>query len=322
MNSPKISLFELLEKQIVKLLESFHKPHIIVGLSGGPDSVFLLYFLKYLAQKNLLIVSAAHLNHEWRPQASDEALFCKQLCESLNIPFFLGYAHEFESAVKQTGSKEDLGRRLRATFFDQLQVRENAHLIALAHHADDQRETFFVRIARGTTLHGLTCMQEINKNIIRPLLNINKQQILNYLHENQMRYVQDITNFDNSNLRSRIRNHLFPALNKTDSRIMENIITVIGHLQEENELLDTYVKNTYATIFENNLGKIAEFQRLVPAMQRRIIIMHLALQSKKVQPSSGFFNEIIRFLASKNKNSHQLTKSLVIHKTNKNFWIE
>lgn len=121
---------------------------IIVGLSGGPDSVCLLSLLKKLASSYEITVIAAHLDHGWRTQSGQDAAFCKEFAESLGVTYIQAHASEIKLTKPYNGSKEEQGRMLRRQFFETVAADTNAHAIALAHHQDDQQETFFLRMIR------------------------------------------------------------------------------------------------------------------------------------------------------------------------------
>src|SRR5438132_9177816 len=152
-------MFEKIKNFIVQhhLIKSGNK--IVIGLSGGPDSVFLLYFLASLQQKYNLSLIAAHLNHEWRKEADQEQQDCATLAQNLNIPFVTAKRSELSVPFKQNGSQEEYGRKMRRHFFEKVLHEHNADAIALAHHLQDQEETFFIRLIRGSSLTGLTAMK-------------------------------------------------------------------------------------------------------------------------------------------------------------------
>lgn len=130
-----------------------HGGTIIVGLSGGADSVFLLYALYMLRSTYNIQVIAAHFNHEWRGQAADrDEEFCKDLAQKLDIPFVRSSMSMLKNNITYNGSKEAIGRAARRTFFASAYTEYNADAVALAHHASDQIETFLIRLIRGASL--------------------------------------------------------------------------------------------------------------------------------------------------------------------------
>ena len=141
---------------------------LIIGLSGGPDSVYLLHQLVFLQKEKNLTLIAAHLDHEWRKDSSKDTNFCQQLCTPMPVTFICKKASELGLSLDYKGSQEEIGRKLRRYFFEQLAQKYKATAIVLGHHADDQIETFFIRLIRGSTIYGLSSMKEkegLYKNI-------------------------------------------------------------------------------------------------------------------------------------------------------------
>ena len=144
---------------------------VIVGLSGGPDSVFLLHLLAHKKNHGLVQdVVVAHLDHEWRPNSDEDVQFCHELAKKYDIRLVAAKMSDLSISLKFNGSKEEVARHARRFFFEQLRKKENADTIALAHHAQDQQETFFIRLIRGASLAGLTAIKPQHGYYIRPLL--------------------------------------------------------------------------------------------------------------------------------------------------------
>jgi len=154
---------------------------VVLGLSGGPDSVFLLHFLANLWRKGIIELVAAHLDHQWRPESAQYELFCQKVAHELGIKCISAQVSELTFPFKIEGSKEELGRTMRRYFLEKVCAEEQANCIALAHHLQDQEETFFIRLLRGTTLTGLSGMWPKHGLYIRPLLETNKDDIISYM---------------------------------------------------------------------------------------------------------------------------------------------
>ena len=157
---------------------------VVIGFSGGPDSLFLLHALTTLMRPEQII--AAHLDHGWRPESKSEALWCQQVAESLGVRFVTGHLQDYAAQLKNRGSKEDSARQARRLFLKTVAEKHTAQKIALAHHADDQLETFFIRLIRGAGLQGLASMQPRQGLYIRPLLELSKDEIISYLDANSL----------------------------------------------------------------------------------------------------------------------------------------
>ena len=304
-------------------------PHstIITGLSGGPDSVYLLYQLYALQKEKHLTIIAAHLDHEWRKESAADAEFCKNLCASLKIECIVTKASELDFTPKDTGSKEDTGRQLRRYFFENLLEQYEAQYIALAHHQDDQLETFFIRLARGSSLEGLCGIKQQTEKYIRPLLKTSKKEILEYLHTHNLIYTQDASNASDDYLRNRIRNKALPLLQECDARFTTKTLETIEHLQDAEKFLQDYTKKMYASIIYFNetlqcsVLAIAQLLELDLYLQKRIIQHWLIQNNVSFSSSNNFLNEILRFINSKKGGSHQLGTSWKIIKKQSRIWI-
>lgn len=310
-------MFKKIEQFILKnnLLSDVKK--IVVGLSGGPDSVFLLHFLASLQKKYNLSLIAAHLNHEWREEANQEQKDCEILAQQLNIPFVTAKRSELSPAIKYNGSQEEYGRKMRRYFFEQLLHEHNANVIALAHHAQDQEETFFIRLIRGSSLTGLTAIKPKHGLYIRPLLETHKSDILAWLLENNIPYATDKTNDSSDYLRNRIRMNVLPALRTCDERFESNFITTLNRLKSIERFLEQLTHKTFEEISDikdnQRYINIPQLLTLDEALRNRILIHWLITECVSFPTTQAFFDEIMRFLNSHNGGTHAVyeTWSLV-----------
>ena len=297
---------------------------IIVGLSGGPDSIFLLYVLKQLSTTYKFTLIAAHLDHEWRKDSGKDVEFCATLCKMLGIDFIAKKASELPITLKKEGSQEALGRNLRRFFLEQVLKDFSADVIALGHHAQDQQETFFLRLIRGTSLSGLTSMAPKAGLYIRPLLETNKSDILNYLHTNTIEYLIDPTNESTTYLRNRIRLTVLPPLHAADDRFNNNFSRTIHSLQATEHYLDILTQETFETIssLKNNIYYICseQFLNLHPVMLYRILMCWLIKQKVALNPTQALFEEIIRFARQTNSTSHEIGSWRLIKSENRLFF--
>ncbi len=281
---------------------------VVVGLSGGPDSVFLVHVLHVLRESMKLRLLCVHLDHEWRPESEHDAQFCACMCARLNIPFMCARASTLDFVLRKNRSKEDRGRQMRRALFEQQRERFGAASIALAHHADDQLETFLVRLARGASVSGLAGMRAHNGTYIRPLLCVHKTEILQYLHEHHIDYVIDASNESAQFLRNRIRHGLIPAMRSTDARFEYNTQRVIGHLRETDEFLTRMTREAlvYATkiVDEQILLDLNFLKELDPFLQKRVLVQWLVAYCIPLVLSEHLLAEIMRFLQNKKSANH------------------
>lgn len=312
---------------ITKTHAGADKPLIILGLSGGPDSVFLFFVLLELRKKDLIEFIAAHLDHGWRETSAQDAAFCMELCKKNNVKIITEHAQNL-NMVKDTGSREDVGRRLRRQFFERIKQENSAQLIALAHHADDQMETFFIRLIRGTTLSGLHGMSEIDGAYLRPLLNISKNKILEYLKAHNINYVTDVTNESDIYLRNRIRKYVIPALQACDNRFDESFQKTINALKQEDEFLVVLTQDVFMSLFPFNkeqskyLCNIAAFKQTHVVLQKRLIIHWFIAEKVSFTISSALIDETLRFVLNPHGGKHVLNNAWALHKKNNVMWIE
>lgn len=202
---------------------------IIIGFSGGPDSVALYGILHELGYSCVL----AHCNFHLRGEESNrDQYFVESFAKLKGVKL---YSTHFatENYAKEHGlSLEMAARDLRYGWFSSLQKEINAQAIAIAHHSDDSIETFFINLLRGTSIHGLTGIKPKNQLIVRPLLCVSRKEILDYLSSRNENYVIDSTNLENDFLRNKIRNQLIPLLTEISPNCKQSIQNTIFNLQK------------------------------------------------------------------------------------------
>ncbi len=324
MRSSKINDSKII---IPEQITSFLIPEttIIVGFSGGPDSVCLLHLLAQLKDTMNLKIIAAHLDHGWRKESHKDSIWCEQFCKKLDIDFISNTASDLDFQPKYNGSKEEIGRKLRRYFFETLAKKHNAHAIALAHHADDQIETFFIRLLRGSSLSGLSCMRIQDGLYLRPLLGFSKADILNYLKKHKLDYLTDSTNLEKNFLRNRIRLDLLPILSTIDARWQTTIPNCIKQLQ----LADDFITNQNSIIIKNitkhdqeshiNIQKFLELDQII---QHKVLLTILIKEKIAFTATTALFQEIIRFLKNNQSNSHTLFQKYQLSKKQGFFYLE
>ena len=292
---------------------------IVLGFSGGPDSVFLFYVLNVLLQEQYISeLIAAHLDHQWRPDSSKDLLFCKKVASNFKVYFEHATLQEIMYEKKWHGSQEEYGRKARRLFLQQVRQTYNANLIALAHHQDDQIETFIIRLIRGASLSGLCAMEKTKGYYIRPLLDINKAYILHYLQAKNISYLNDPSNQSFNHLRNRIRHNIIPAFELTDPRYAKNILHTIKRLQQADHYLSEETKNLFESLSNKkndsiNISLILLLSQPV-FLQYRLLSYWFILEKVIFTPSESFFAEIIRLLSSSKKETVRTFPGWELHK--------
>ena len=222
---------------------------LVLTLSGGIDSMVLADLLL----KSKVQFVAAHCNFHLRGEESDgDEMFVREYAERNGIRCFVKHFDTEQYAAEQSISIEMAARDLRYAWFEELRQQLGYDKIAVAHHADDQAETFFINLLRGAGLRGLKGMQPQNDAIIRPMLWASREQIHQYAIENQIQWHEDCTNAENVYLRNKIRNQLLPVFDELHPEARHGLYKSLEHLSSENELYRTLLKEKLSRIVKQN----------------------------------------------------------------------
>lgn len=215
---------------------------VVLGLSGGADSVALLHVLLAFRQSLGIEIFACHINHGLRGQAADEDQeFCRQLCQKWDLDFFVHQADVRALAKAWQRSEEEAGRIVRYDFYNKLLKETASNRIATGHHKDDQAETILHHIIRGTGIEGLTGIKPVRDHkYIRPLLCVSRLEIEDYLREKGIAYRIDATNLESDYTRNRIRNELLPQLLDYNPALVEGLSRLGSIAYEENDFLSKH----------------------------------------------------------------------------------
>ena len=191
---------------------------VLVGFSGGADSVCLLSVLWEAAEERKLRIGAVHLNHRLRGEAADrDESFCRTFCESRGIPFYTVSRDVAAYAAEKKLGVEEAAREVRYAVFNEIADRFGYEKVATAHNADDQLETLLFRLARGTGIAGLAGIPPVRGRFLRPMLRVGKEEVLRFLAENGLEHITDETNADPSYARNYIRAELVPRMKKVNA---------------------------------------------------------------------------------------------------------
>lgn len=229
---------------------------VLVALSGGPDSVALLHILHQLGRRLKLKLYAIYINHNIRKKAAkEEERFCRELCAGLNIELVI-VSEDIPALAKSMGKGvEETGRDFRYAAFDNLAREEKINKIALGHHADDRVETVLFRIIRGTGKTGLAGIPIKRDKIIRPLYELTKQEILDYLKENKQPYCLDESNRSIEYDRNYIRNKLLVDIrHNLNPQIDKALLTLSEISAEEESFLQAFVKRRAGKLIRRTPG--------------------------------------------------------------------
>jgi tRNA(Ile)-lysidine synthase len=227
------------------------KPGLLVGLSGGPDSVALLLAAKAWSEEENTPVAAAHFNHKLRPGEADlDTQFCRGLCTDLGLPLHESAEDPRPTARLRGQGLEEAGRHLRRRFFRKI-LAENAnlHCVATGHHRDDQVETVLMRLFRGTGPAGLRGILPVNGHTIHPLLQVDRREIITFLEDIGQPWRTDSTNLDGDNIRARMRRELLPLARGIFGPGSEMVPARLAELlQQDMELLERLTIEAFAEV--------------------------------------------------------------------------
>ncbi len=251
---------------------------LIVGVSGGVDSMVLLHLLNAWQERFDLSLIVAHVNHGFRPEESKrEAELVQRESARLHLPFEYERFNVPEFQKGEGLSPQDAARRVRFQFFYDLLRKHRAQKIALGHHADDQVETMLLRLIRGSGLQGLKGMLPVReRRVIRPLLEVWRREVESFALENKIPFLSDSSNLKWDYLRNRIRLALIPFIEeKFQPHFKETLLRTSTILREEDDYLETGAEEAYQKIVQEAAQglsfKWSEFQSLHRAVQWRVV---------------------------------------------------
>ena len=243
---------------------------VICAVSGGADSVALLWALYLLRDKMNFRLSAAHFNHGLRGEESDnDQRFVEQFCRDYDIPLFVGNA----TVTPSQKGLEAAAREARYRFFQTL-----PGTIATAHTADDNAETVLMHLLRGTGLKGLGGISPVRGNIIRPMLSVTREEVLAFLEEYHLQYVNDSTNQEDAFLRNRLRHHVIPPLREENPRFAENVSDMALRLREDEQVLES--------LSDGDIPDVPALAAMPEALRRRYLQNFLVYSGVKEPESS------------------------------------
>lgn len=255
------------------LLNDIHLKYnepVVIGVSGGPDSMALLHLFVRLQKSLDLRIVCAHVNHNVRKASDSELVFVEKYCAQNNIIF---ESMKIEDYGDDNFHNE--ARSIRYHYFGKIVKKYNARYLFTAHHADDLMETILMRIVRGSTLKGYSGFSQIvtmpDYVIIRPLIQVTKQEIYAYLKKNKLEYVIDDSNEKDIYTRNRFRKYIIPQFKKEDSNVHKKFYKFSKTLLEYDEYIDSQVNKVIRKVYPEKVLNIEEFLKLEHIIQMRVI---------------------------------------------------
>lgn len=251
------------------------------GVSGGPDSICLLNILEEIKKEGLdFEIIVAHVNHCIRQEAIDDENFVKEYCEKHNISIYIKRAKVEEIAKNEKQGLEEAGRNVRYNFFEEVANKTGANKIAIAHNANDNAETIFMNIIRGSGIAGLKGIEPIRDGkYIRPIIECQRKEIEKYCEENNLKPRIDKTNKENDYTRNKIRNICIPYLEKEFNPSIIESLNRLGEIaREETGYIERIVEETYNNIVlkekkgEKILLSLEGFNNSHLVIKRRLVL--------------------------------------------------
>ena len=292
---------------------------IVVGFSGGPDSVFLVEMLKKLQHFFNFKIYLVHINHLLRGEDADsDENFSFEYAKKNNLEIFTKRIPVKEIAKEMGKTLEEVGREERYKFFSEIYETVGANKIATAHNKDDQIETFLFRLIRGTSLQGLEGIKIKNNNIIRPISEIYKKDILEYLNKNEIQYKIDKTNFENEFTRNSIRLDLIPFIEERyNIKFKDKIFSLIEEIRENNQNNSLNLSDYTDTENKMILQKI----KILSNFDRKNLLT-LFLNQKNIEVNRNKIDEINSLIKSNGTKKIDLDKTYRIVKNYTHLYIE
>lgn len=294
--------------------------NVIIGISGGSDSVALLHFFVSKKQQLDINIYAAHINHMLRGDESIRDMqFVKSYCEKLGVELFLLETDVKQLAKDQKIGIEECGRNVRYNYFEQLAKTLDNSKIVTAHNMDDNLETTLLNIIRGTTLNGLCGIKPVRENIIRPFLNTKKSEIIDYCKQNTLDFVDDSSNKSDEYTRNKIRNRVVPLINEIAPNYLNSFERMNESINEDNKFLDLIATEVL------NKAKIDNNLDINILKEQNLCILKRVVSQFYFQNEISFDNALINKTAefiSEGRGKLNIKKNIFVSIKNNNLIIE
>lgn len=280
--------------------EEIDSDFIVAGISGGPDSMALLHYLKEIMPKKVV---CAHVNHNIRNESDYEEEQLKNYCNKHHIIF------ESTKIKNYTESNfENEARKKRYAFFEEILKKYHSKYLFLAHHGDDLIETVIMKILRGSNIEGYAGIKQISKRknyyIIRPFLNYTKDNLIVYCHNHCIKYSVDSSNKNIKYTRNRIRKYILPVLKKEKPDVHHQFLKYSKTILEYYNYVDNIVTDIIHNIYQNNIVKIKDLLKEDPFIEKNVLykILTIIYDNKNNIIKENHINNIIKIINSPKPN--------------------
>ena len=274
----------MVKEQVINTIKKYNLispgDKIVIGVSGGPDSICLLHILNDIKNEFNFEIYVAHVNHMIREVADNETEYVENFCKVLGVRCFVKKVDVISIAKQEKRGTEETGRDIRYKFFDEVALNVGANKVATAHNKNDKIETIIFNMLRGSGISGLKGIETIrDEKYIRPLIEVERNEIEDYCKKNDLEPKYDESNYENIYTRNKIRNIVLPYIQK---EFNPNFIKTMERLSEvateENEYLNNITKEAFEKVrltVSNNVKielNLKKFNNLELVIKRRVII--------------------------------------------------
>ena len=262
---------------------------IVAGISGGADSVFLFLYLLQVQKEYNLRLCFVHVNHGIRGSEADrDERFVEELCEQNGVMYKVFYKDIPKMAQEMSMTEEEAGRVYRYECFEDVRKELGYNKIAVAHHQDDQAETVLFQLLRGSGFRGLGGMRAKNTDVIRPLLAVKKQEIVETLEKKGQSYCMDSTNNEDEYARNQIRNHLIPYLRENlQKETVSHIAKTASYMQDVTEFIDLQTDMVWESVIECKEGRPKEIKAYLSEMKKLHVVLQREIFMRMIEYMSG-----------------------------------
>ena len=248
-------------EKVLSFIEEHHMfnehDKVVAGISGGADSVCLLFVLLELRKRKNIEITAVHVNHMIRGEAADnDENYTKELCAKYGVKCIVWKEDVPSLAKKNKQSEEEAGRDVRRKAFEHVLKEENATKIAMAHHENDNAETFIMHLIRGASINGLSGIWPVNGNIVRPLLCLTRKEIEEYLISKNITWCDDATNDEDDYTRNRIRHNVIPLLEQESKGALKRINSAMDQIRLASDYIEKETIKAYKICTKEEKDKI------------------------------------------------------------------
>ena len=252
-----------MKEKVIETIKKFNLiengDKLVLGVSGGPDSISMLNILNEIKEEKLyeFDIVVAHVHHGLRANSDIDEEYVKDFCKKINVPCYVLHANIKEEAEKLKKGLEETGREIRYEFFDEILNKENANKIGIAHNNNDSVETIIMNAVRGSGISGLKGIEAKNGKYIRPLIEISRQEIEEYCSSNALNPRHDESNDENIYTRNKIRNIVIPYIQKElNPNVLKSLSRLSEIAKEESEYIEKQANSAYENIcIEENIKK-------------------------------------------------------------------